>query len=370
MVPVQLSVAVGSMKAGCWLHCEPVTVACPLTVGGVLSVDHDAVCTNGVLSLPQASTYIHVLVCVDVQLVVEVVEVIGYPLFMVIVPVQLSVAVGSMNAGCWLHCEPVTVACPLTVGGVLSVDHDAVCTKGVLSLPQASTYIHVLVCVDVQLVVEVVEVIGYPLFMVIVPVQLSVAVGSMNAGCWLHCEPVTVACPLTVGGVLSVDHDAVCTKGVLSLPQASTYIHVFVCVDVQLVVEVVEVIGYPLLIVMVPVQLSVAVGSMKAGCWLHCEPVTVACPLTVGGVLSVDHDAVCTKGVLSLPQASTYIHVLVCVDVQLVVEVVEVIGYPLLIVMVPVQLSVAVGSMKAGCWLHCEPVTVACPLTVGGVLSV
>jgi hypothetical protein len=140
----------------------------------------------------------------------------------VIVPVQLSAAVGSTNAGCTLHCVPVTAACPVTVGAVLSVVHVAVCTNGTLSLPQASTYIQVLVWVDVQLVVEIVDVTGYPVLMVMVPVQLSAAVGSTNAGCTLHCVPVTAACPVTVGAVLSVVHVAVCTNGTLSLPQAST----------------------------------------------------------------------------------------------------------------------------------------------------
>ena len=64
---------------------------------------------------------------------------------------QLSAGVGSTNAGCVLQTVPVTVAVPVTVGGVLSVVHVAVCTNAKLSLPQASMYIQVLVCELVQL---------------------------------------------------------------------------------------------------------------------------------------------------------------------------------------------------------------------------
>src|SRR6478735_1803209 len=140
----------------------------------------------------------------------------------------------------------------------------------------------------------------------------------MKDGCTLQVVPLTAACPVTIGFTLSVVHVAVCTKGSLSLPHQSTYIHVFVCVLVQLVVVVVPTNGYPVLMVIAPVQLSVAVGSIKAGCWLHTVPVSVAVPVTTGFTLSVVHVAVCTKGSLSLPQASMYIQVLVCVEVHAV----------------------------------------------------
>ena len=42
-----------------------------------------------------------------------------------------------------------------------------------------------------------------------------------------------------------------------------------------------------------------------------------AVPVTVGGIASAVQVIVCTKGLLSLLQASTYIHVLVFVLVQL-----------------------------------------------------
>ena len=74
---MQLSAGVGSTNAGCVLQTVPVTVAVPVTVGAVLSVVHVAVCTNGKLSLPQASMYIQVFVWVDVQLLVVVVLVCG-----------------------------------------------------------------------------------------------------------------------------------------------------------------------------------------------------------------------------------------------------------------------------------------------------
>src|SRR5205085_1627512 len=112
--------------------------------------------------------------------------------------------------------------------------------------------------------------------MIIAPVQLSVTVGSIKAGCWLQTVPVSVAVPVTTGFTLSVVHVAVCTKGSLSLPHASTYIQVFVCVLVQLVVVVVPTKGYPVLMVIAPVQLSVAVGSTKAGCTLQVVPLTAA----------------------------------------------------------------------------------------------
>src|SRR5438132_4232806 len=115
--------------------------------------------------------------------------------------------------------------------------------------------------------------------MVIAPVQLSVAVRSMKAGCWLNISLLDALPISTTGFTLSVVHVAVCTKGSLSLPQASMYIHVFVCVEVQLVVVVVPTIGYPVLMVIAPVQLSVTVGSIKAGCWLHTVPVRVALPV-------------------------------------------------------------------------------------------
>ena len=77
--------------------------------------------------------------------------------------------------------------------------------------------------------------------------------------------------------------------------------------------------GYPVFIVGAP-QLSAAVGATKelvGSAGLQVLMVIDAVPVTVGFSASADHERVCTKGSLSLPQASTYIHVLVWVLVQL-----------------------------------------------------
>src|SRR4029079_4031879 len=127
------------------------------------------------------------------------------------------------------------------------------------------------------------------------------------------------ACPVTVGTSVSCVHVIVCTNGALSLPQSSTYIHVRVCVLVQLVVLTVPSTGYPALSAGDAVQLSAAVGATKAGAAVHPVAVIAACPVTVGTSVSCVQVMVCTNGALSLPQSSTNIHVRVCVLVQLVV---------------------------------------------------
>src|SRR5688572_33154980 len=138
MVPVQLSVTVGSTNGGCWLHTVAVIATCPATTGFTRSVVQVAVCTNGSLSFPQTGRETHRYGCVDVQPVALTVLVCGYPVLRVMVPVQLSVTVGSTNGGCWLHTVPVTAACPATTGFTRSVVQVAVCTNGSLSFPQAS----------------------------------------------------------------------------------------------------------------------------------------------------------------------------------------------------------------------------------------
>src|SRR5688500_16899693 len=151
----------------------------------------------------------------------------GYPASNVGVP-QLSSAVGSTNAGTTLHSVPVMAAVPVTVGGTSSWVQEIVCTNGRLSLPHASTNIHVRVCELMQPVVVTCPSCGYPASSVGVP-QLSSAVGSTNAGTTLHSVPVMAAVPVTVGGTSSCVHEIVCTNGALSLPHASTNIHVRVC---------------------------------------------------------------------------------------------------------------------------------------------
>ena len=67
---------------------------------------------------------------------------------------QLSLAVGAINDAAGLgglHPGMVMNAVPVTVGGIASAVQVIVCTKGMLSLLHASTNIHVLVCVLVQL---------------------------------------------------------------------------------------------------------------------------------------------------------------------------------------------------------------------------
>src|SRR5688500_19081960 len=84
---------------------------------------------------------------------------------------------------------------------------------------------------------------GYPASSVGVP-QLSSAVGSTNAGTTLHSVPVMAAVPVTVGGTSSCVHEIVCTNGALSLPHASTNIHVRVCELMQPVVVTCPSCGY------------------------------------------------------------------------------------------------------------------------------
>jgi hypothetical protein len=103
------------MKAGATLHVVPVTVACPVTTGTSVSCVHEIVWTNGALWLPQASTNIHVFVCVEVQFAVVTTDSTGYPATIVGVP-QLSLATGSTNEGAILHVVPVINAVPVTVG--------------------------------------------------------------------------------------------------------------------------------------------------------------------------------------------------------------------------------------------------------------
>src|SRR6186997_2561485 len=90
--------------------------------------------------LPQASLAVNVLVCDALHEVVDIVASIAE----IVVVLQPSVAVAEPRAASISEAEglqprEVVVPFALTVGGVLSVDHVAVCTNGALSLPHAST---------------------------------------------------------------------------------------------------------------------------------------------------------------------------------------------------------------------------------------
>src|SRR5688572_835902 len=62
VVAPQLSSTAGSTKAGMTLHSVPSIRSVPVTTGAWSSAVHVIVCTNGSLSLPQASTNTHVRV--------------------------------------------------------------------------------------------------------------------------------------------------------------------------------------------------------------------------------------------------------------------------------------------------------------------
>src|SRR5215218_5545078 len=127
------------------------TAACPDKVGFVASTVQLFVCTNSSLSLPQASIYFHVRVCVFLQSGASVITPsFGYPVAKVVV-LHTSVTVGSTKAGTTLQMVPVIVTWPNTVGLVTSTVHVFVCTNGKLSFPQASTYTQVLCWLLVQL---------------------------------------------------------------------------------------------------------------------------------------------------------------------------------------------------------------------------
>src|SRR5215218_1635351 len=127
------------------------TAACPDKVGFVASTVQLFVCTNSSLSLPQASIYFHVRVCVFLQSGASVIAPsFGYPVTSVAVP-HASVTVGSTKAGTTLQMVPVIVTWPNTVGLVTSTVHVLGCTKSSLMLPQGSTYLQVRVCVFLQL---------------------------------------------------------------------------------------------------------------------------------------------------------------------------------------------------------------------------
>jgi len=96
----QLSVTAGGTNAeegfGGLQPSEGIVVF-PVSMGLVRSAVHVIVCTNGVLSFPQASTNIHVRVCELSHPAVLTVLVMGYPDLRTGIP-QLSVAVGAINA--------------------------------------------------------------------------------------------------------------------------------------------------------------------------------------------------------------------------------------------------------------------------------
>src|SRR5215212_6770330 len=274
-----------------------------------------------------------------------------------------------MKAGAAAHPVAAIVAVPVTTGASVSSVQVIVCTKTLLKLPHASIYCQLLVWVKSQSTLVAVEVCGYPLASVGAAAQLSVTVGSMKAGAVAHPVAAMVACPVTKGASVSSVQVIVCTKTLLKLPHASIYCQLLVWVKSQSTLVAVEVCGYPLASVGAAAQLSVTVGSMKAGAVAHPVAAMVACPVTKGASVSSVQVIVCTKTLLKLPHASIYCQLLVWVKSQSTLVAVEVCGYPLASVGAAAQLSVTVGSMKAGAVAHPVAAMVACPVTKGASVS-
>src|SRR4026207_2198724 len=361
--PVQLSVAVTSVMSGAGTGPLHIMVGAPgqVIVGGVTSTVLVIVCTQVAL-LPQPSVALYVLNVVSVQpdvLVLSLTKVI------VIGPVQLSVAVTSVTSGGGtgpLH-TMVGAAGHVIVGGVTSTVLVIVCTQVAL-LPQPSVALYVLNVVSVQpdvLVLSLTKVI------VIGPVQLSVSVTSVMSGAGTGPLHIMVGAPgqVIVGGVTSTVLVIVCTQVAL-LPQPSVALYVLNVVSVQ---PDVLVLSLTKVIVIGPVQLSVAVTSVMSGAGTGPLHIMVGAPgqVIVGGVTSTVLVIVCTQVAL-LPQPSVALYVLNVVSVQ---PDVLVLSLTKVIVIGPVQLSVAVTSVMSGAGTGPLHIMVGAPgqVIVGGVTS-
>ncbi len=186
-------------------------------------------------------------------------------------------------------------------------------------LPQPSIAVNVLVCVALQLVVDmdpsVCVTVGIP--------QASVAVAEPSAALIsdaVALQPSDVVVPLAViaGGVLSLIHVTV-LEVVAVLPQASLAVNVLVCDTPHAFVEVV--VGASAGVTVTAPQASVPVADPKAALISEAEglqPRVVVVPTAVidGGVLSAVHTTVLDV-VAVLPQASLAVNVLVCDAEQL-----------------------------------------------------
>src|SRR4026208_1076562 len=278
-------------------------------VGGVTSTVLVIVCTQVAL-LPQPSVALYVLNVVSVQpdvLVLSLTKVI------VIGPVQLSVAVTKVTSGGGtgpLH-TMVGAAGHVITGGVTSTVLVIVCTQVAL-LPHASVALYVLKIVSVQ---PDVLVWSPTCVITIGPVQLSVAVITVMSGAGtgpLHTMVVAAGHVIT-GGVTSTVLVIVCTQVAL-LPHASVALYVLNVVSVQ---PDVLVLSLTKVIVIGPVQLSVAVTSVTSGGGtgpLH-TMVGAAGPVITGGVTSNVLVFFC-KQVALLSEPSFALFCLIVVSVQ------------------------------------------------------
>src|SRR4029079_17905670 len=212
--------------------------------GGVLSDFHVTV-RDAAAVLPQASTAVHVLVCVRVQPSLPIVPSLGAD--RVAVP-QASLAeavpkAAPISSAVGLQPRVFVVPPVVITGGVLS-DFQVTVRDVAAVLPQASTAVHVLVCVRVQPSLPIVPSLGAD--RVAVP-QASLAeavptAAPISSAVGLQPRVFVVPPVVITGGVLSDFHVTVRDAAAV-LPQASTAVHVLVCVRVQPSLPIVPSLG-------------------------------------------------------------------------------------------------------------------------------
>jgi hypothetical protein len=298
--------------------------------GGVRSLVHVMVLA-AVAVLPHASLAVNVLVCVNEQPLLDTVPSIDDS----VAVLHASVAVAVPRAALISDAEglqPSVVVVPPVVitGEVRSLVHVMV-LENVEVLPHPSTAVNVLVCVWVHdpvtgLSFEVT--VGIP--------QASVALALPKAafiadevGLHPRVDPVPVA--VIVGAVTSDVHVTI-LEVVEVLPQPSVAVNNLVC-DLEQPLLVIA----PSLCATVGVpQASVALAfpnaaAMSEPTGLHPRVSVVPVAVMVGGIRSVIQVTV-LDAVEVLPQASTAVNVLVCVNVHVEVEIVpsvcDIVGVP------------------------------------------
>src|SRR6185503_12292288 len=306
------------------------------------------------LTLPQASTALHVLVIVLTQLLPAD---ISPPTWFTVTALQASVAVGAVKTGVAVHSiVALAPADPITGAVVSSIV--IVWLTVPLTLPQASTALHVLVIVLTQLLPAD---ISPPTWFTVTALHASVAVGAVKTGVAVHSIVALAPAVPIIGAVVSSIVIVWLTVADV-LPQASTALHVLVIVLTQLLPAD---ISPPTWFTVTALQASVAVGAVKTGVAVHSIVALAPAAPIVGAVVS-SIVIVCDTVPLTLPQASTAFHVLVIV---LTHELPADTSEPTWFTVTALHASVAVGAVKTGVAVHSIVASAPAAPIVGAVVS-
>ena len=346
---LQLSVAVGVAHDGVPEHSIVDGPGKPDITGGVLS--STLIVCEAVAVFPQPSSAVQVRVILysfghEPFVVTSAKFKVGTP--------QLSVAVGTSNAGVPPHSMVVTPGNPEITGGVVSSTF-IVC-EAVAVFPQPSSAVQVRVILysfgHEPLVVTSAK------FNVGVP-QLSVAVGVAHEGVPEHSIVDGPGRPEITGGTVS--STLMVCDAVAVLPQPSSAVQVRVILysfgHEPLVVTSAKVnVGVP--------QLSVAVGVAQDGVPEHSIVVGAGKPEITGGVVSSTLMVCDAVAVLPQPSSAVQVRVMLYSFGQVPLTVTSTkfkVGVP--------QLSVAVGVVHVGVPEHSKVEGPGKPEITGGVVS-